>query len=140
MRVLLDTDVVLDFLLACEPFAAAARALFMLIARGACVGYVCGITPINVFYLARKDKDGIEAKQVIGKLLSLVQICEVNRAILEAALALPFSDYEDATQHACAVASGLDAIVTRNLDDYKNATLPVFSPTDFLNYLQSQQP
>jgi predicted nucleic acid-binding protein len=49
-----------------------------------------------------------------------------------------FKDFEDAVQHACAIASGLDAIVTRNLRDYKDATLPTFSPPDFLNKLRSE--
>jgi predicted nucleic acid-binding protein len=139
MRVLLDTDVVLDFLLAREPFAAAASALFMFHARGTFVGYVCGITPINVFYLTRKDKGGAEAKQVIGELLSLAQVCEVNQAVLNAALALPFADYEDAVQHVSAATAGLDAIVTRNVADYKNATLPIFTPTELIDRLQAQQ-
>jgi hypothetical protein len=54
---------------------------------------------------------------------------------MHAALSLSFSDYEDAVQHASATASGLDAIVTRNLTDYKGATLPVFSPANSLAQL-----
>jgi hypothetical protein len=58
--------------------------------------------------------------------------------VRDEAYKLAFADYEDAVQHASAVANGLDTIVTRDLNDYKNATLPVFSPTDFLNKLKSQ--
>jgi len=138
MRVLLDTDVVLDFLLEREPFDEAASKLFELIAQGACDGYISAITPTNVFYLARKDKGAAPTKQAIGSLLTALRVCPVNQSVLEQALILPFSDFEDAVQHASATASGLDAIVTRNLDDYKHATLPVFSPTDFLNHLKAQ--
>ena len=77
-------------------------------------------------------------RQGIADLLKLVSVCPITQSCLVQALGLPFVDFEDAVQHASAVASGLDAIVTRNLSDYKNATLPVFSPTDFLNKLQSQ--
>src|SRR4051794_34526280 len=122
MRVLLDTDVVLDYLLAREPFAAAAGELFELSARGVCDGYISSITPINVFYLTRKDRGMAKARQAIIDLLTVAQVCPINQAILNDALALPFSDYEDAVQHACAAAAQLDGIVTRNLADYKNAT------------------
>ena len=47
-------------------------------------------------------------------------------------------DYEDAVQHASAFESGLDAIITRNVKDYKNARLPIFTPDDFLQHLKSQ--
>ncbi len=139
MRVLLDTDVVLDYLLEREPFAEPAGQLFELIAQGVCDGYVSGITPINVFYLGRKDKGIVKAREAVGYLLTAVRVCPVNHAVLNEAFALPFADYEDAVQHASATASRLDAIVTRNVSDYKNATLPVFAPADFLNHLANQQ-
>ena len=137
MRVLLDTDVVLDFVLEREPFVEAAGALFELIARGVCDGYISAVTPLNVFYIGRKLKGAAQTKQSISDLLAAVRVCPVDGDILHHALALPFADYEDATQYACATANGLDAIVTRNLDDYKNVSLPVFSPTDFLDHLKS---
>jgi predicted nucleic acid-binding protein len=138
MRVLLDSDVVLDFVLERKPFVEAAGELFELIAQGACDGYISGITLINVFYITRKAKGIDKARQAVSDLLTAFQISPITHMILEDALALPFTDYEDAVQHASATASNLDAIVTRNLDDYKNATLPVYSPLDFLNQLKAQ--
>jgi predicted nucleic acid-binding protein len=138
MRVLLDSDVVLDFVLEREPFVEAAGELFELIAQGACDGYVSGITPINVFYVMRKATGVDKARQAIGDLLIAFQVCPITHTILKDADALPFTDYEDAVQHASATAGNLDAIITRNLDDYKNATLPVYSPLDFLNQLKAQ--
>jgi predicted nucleic acid-binding protein len=140
MRVLLDTDVVLDFLLERTPFAEAAAELFEMIALGTCDGHVAAITPVNIFYIARKTHGGEEARRGVAALLRVVRVCPVDNLILSLALASPIGDYEDAVQHACAVASGLDAIVTRNLGDYENATLPVFSPAAFLTRLKSQQP
>ena len=139
MRVLLDTDVILDYLLEREPFAQTARELLELNAQGIFDGYISGITPINVFYIARKIIERDKLKQVLNDLLVAVRVCPITHAVLSQALTLPFNDYEDAVQHASATANHLDAIVTRNLDDYKNATLPVFSPTDFLNPLTRPQ-
>ncbi|HMF56183.1 MAG TPA: PIN domain-containing protein [Pyrinomonadaceae bacterium] len=140
MRALLDTDVVLDVVLARAPFAKIAAELLDLNEQGLFEAYISGITPINIFYIARKARTSGDLKQAIRELLLSVRVCPIDHSILATALATPFSDYEDAVQHASAVASQLDAIVTRNLDDYKNATLPVFSPTDFLNKLKSESP
>jgi predicted nucleic acid-binding protein len=138
MRVLLDSDVVLDFLLEREPFFEVAGELFELIAQGACGGYVSGVTPVNVFYLMRKAKGIDKARRAVSDLLIVVRVCPLTQAVFEAAFALSFTDFEDAVQHASAASAGLDAIVTRNLNDYKNAALPVYSPADFLNQLKAQ--
>lgn len=139
MRVLLDTDVILDFLLERMPFFPAASELLELNANGTFDAYISSITAINVFYIGRKVVGAIKIRQGIDDLLRLVRVTAVDRASLIQALALPFTDYEDAVQHTSASAAGLDAIVTRNLSDYKNSTLPAYSPADFLNHLKHQQ-
>lgn len=138
MRVLLDTDVILDFLLERGPFFEAASELLELNANGTFDAYISGITPINVFYIGRKIVGAPKIREGIADLLKLVRIGSVTQESLEEALGLPFADYEDAVQHAVATSSGLEAIVTRDLGDYKNATLPVFSPPDFLNKLRTE--
>lgn len=139
MRVLIDTDVALDLLMARAPFNKAAVELFELNEQGKFEGYVSASTPLNAFYIARKVKGDEGARRAIRQLLAEVRVCPITHAVLNDAFALPFTDYEDAVQHASATASGLEAIVTRNLGDYKNATLPIFAPADFLNHLKAQQ-
>lgn len=138
MRVLLDTDVVLDVVLAREPFAQESTQLFRLHEQGKIDVYIAAITPINVFYITRKIKGGHVARQAIESLLGSFAVCPLSHSLLDEAYKLAFADYEDAVQHASAIANGLDAIVTRDVYDYKNATLPVLSPTDFLKKLKSQ--
>ena len=135
MRVLLDTDVVLDYLLEREPFAQTAGKLLELSAQGTFDAYISGITPINIFYIARKVMERDKLRLTLNDLLLAVRVCPITHDVLRQALALPFADYEDAVQHVSATASSLDALVTRNLSDYQTATLPVFSPTDLLNQL-----
>lgn len=137
MRVLLDTDVVLDLLLDRAPFIDAASALWELNEQGRFEAYISAITPINVFYIARKIKSSDVARQAVNELLAAMRVCRLDHDIMQRALTLPFADYEDAVQHESAKASQLDAIVTRNIDDYRSATLPVLSPTDFLSQLKS---
>jgi predicted nucleic acid-binding protein len=137
-RVLFDTDVTLDLVLDREPFAEAAASVFKLHERRRIEGYVSAVTMVNVFYVTRKIKGHELARQAVGELLAGLNVCPTDLSVLQEAHHLPFTDYEDAVQHACATVAGLDAIVTRNLADYKNATLPVYSPTDFLGHLSLQ--
>ena len=138
MRVLFDNDVVLGYVLQRSPFNIEANELFMRLGRNEFAAYIAAITPINVFYVVRKEKNKTVAFQAVADSLSSFHICLANKKVLQNALLLNFSDYEDAVQHACAEAENLDAIVTRNLSDYKNATLPVYSPQDFLNLLKTR--
>ncbi len=139
MHVLLDTDVVIDFLMAREPFAQRAREIFELNAQRKIECYIASITPLNVFYVARKSLNLKGRLEIIRQLLLQVKVTPIGHEILLRAFDFGFSDYEDAVQYACAEADGLEAIVTRNVDDYKNAKLPVFTPDDFLQHLKSQQ-
>lgn len=132
MRVLLDTDVVLDLYLDREPFAEQAEKIWQANERGVFAGYVAAITPVNLFYIARKLRGAATARQAVTALLAALRVCPVDLGALKEALALPFKDYEDAVQHASAEASGLDAIVTRNGEDYAGARLAVMSPVEFV--------
>ena len=136
MRVLLDTNVVLDFVLERAPHFEAAAELFDLIAAESFRGFVSGITPINVFYVGRKFVGSEKARERVRDLLIVLEVCPITAAALTSALALPFKDYEDAVQYASAVESRLDAIITRDVGDYQNSILPVFAPIEFLQHLK----
>jgi predicted nucleic acid-binding protein len=140
MRVLLDTDVILDVITARIPFTEEAAELLDLGEKGVFEPYISALTPLNVFYIAHKAMSSANLRAAIKELLQVAKVCPLNDAVLNAAFALPFSDYEDAVQHCCATTEGLDAIVTRNVKDYKNSTLPVFTPSEFLDKIKSQQP
>ena len=137
MRVLLDTDVVLDLLLDRAGFADNAAAIWKANEQGQIDAYISAITPVNVFYIARKIKGTEKARQAVAELLAAFHVCTLDYATLQAALSLPMTDYEDAVQLASAVSQQLDAVITRNVDDYKNATLPVLTPSEFLTRLTS---
>ena len=139
MRVLLDTDVVLDVILAREPFAKDAVKLLDLAETGSFEAYISAITPLNIFYIARKAKAVRDPREAIHLLVHKVGICPVDESVLCTAFAVRFLDYEDAVQYVGAVAEGLHAIVTRNEHDFKNSVLPVYTPDGFLQYLKSDE-
>jgi predicted nucleic acid-binding protein len=140
MRALIDTDVVLDLLLKRQPFYSDALLLWQAADQGRFERYVSAITPIKAFYVARKSMGGAAARAVVAQLLGVVRVCTIDDGVLTVANILSMSDYEDAVQVASALASGLDAIVTRNLSDYAAAPIPVFSPAQFLGRLPQANP
>lgn len=137
MRVLLDTDVILDLVLARQPFLVEAKQIFTSIAKNEFEAFALNITIIHVYYFGRKQLGRDATLIELEKLLNLVSICSANASILHKAISSSIKDYEDAVQHECAVAENLDAIITRNTKDYKNSTIDVFSPDDFLQHLQT---
>lgn len=136
-KALLDTDVSLDFILQRQPFFVEADEIFLRCSNGDFEAYVCNITPINIFYIGKKEIGRQPVIQAISDLLTLAKICKADSQILQTALTSPITDYEDAVQHECAVAENLDAIVTRNAKDFKNASIKIYSPVEFLQFLQT---
>lgn len=97
MKVLVDTNILLDFLLQREPFFQDAELLFQALDSGQVVGYVTATTLTDIFYVARRHTRNIElARQAVAKTLTVMAVCPVNRAILESAFASGLADFEDA--------------------------------------------
>jgi predicted nucleic acid-binding protein len=132
MRVLFDTNIILDLFLDRSPFADEAAELWQANADGRIEGFVSAITPVNLFYIARRLKDRSAAFQAVEELLAAMSVCPVDQVTLQTALTLPFIDYEDAVQHAGATGNGVQVIVTRNGKDFVGATVAVLSPAELL--------
>jgi predicted nucleic acid-binding protein len=135
MKVLIDTNIILDLVLDRQPYSIEAKNIWDANSTGLYEGYLSAITPINVHYFVRKFKGAELADQVVQELLDNFKICPLDQLVLQAAKTSPIKDYEDAVQHSSAENSGLTAIVTRNTKDYVQATVTVFSPSDFLHHL-----
>ncbi len=132
MRTLLDTNIVLDLILRRAGFIQDAEAIFRAQDQGKLEAYVSAITPATVYYITRRAVGSAVARQAVADLLTATSVCAVNQSVLKHAVGLPLADYEDAIQLACALADKLDAIVTRDPDDFKGSPIPVFSPAELL--------
>jgi predicted nucleic acid-binding protein len=133
MRVLIDTNVVLDFLQDREPFVDDAAKLFAKIDAGEIEGFISAITITNIYYIIRKASGKIAAQDAIVQILTDLQICAVDKGILEQAIALNFQDFEDAVQCACGIANEVDAIITRDISGFVNAGILVIAPGELKN-------
>jgi predicted nucleic acid-binding protein len=133
MRILIDTNVVLDFLQQREPFVEDAAKLFEKIDAGEIEGFIAATTITNIYYIVRKAAGIVAAQDAITQILTDLYICPVDRSVIEQAIALNFRDFEDAVQYACAIAHGLNVIVTRDVSGFVSGEIPVVSPGELEN-------
>jgi len=138
-KALLDTNVVLDYLLKRQPFAAAAFELFGRIDAGEVVGALGATTVTTIHYYLRKFAGAKVALDCIGALLERFKVAAVDGAVLRDAHVADFSDFEDAVLHAAAAFDGCSAIITRNAADFRKAKIPVYSPDEFLALLRARK-
>jgi predicted nucleic acid-binding protein len=137
VRVLIDTNIVLDYLLERDPFLQDAEALFDAIDAEKVIGHVTATTLTDIFYIARRQTRSTElARQAISNILASMVICPVNRAILEDAFTSGLPDFEDAIQICCATSQSLDAILTRDIQGFTSSAIPVLSVRQLLDRLQ----
>jgi len=132
VKVLFDTNVVLDVLLDRDPHVRVAAKLFALVDNGLVEGSICATTVTTIYYIAAKSFGRARAHNLVHDLLAVFTVAPVDRDVLDRAVDLGFDDFEDAVVHEAARASGMAAIVTRDGAGFANATLPVFDPPELL--------
>jgi predicted nucleic acid-binding protein len=132
MRVLLDTNVILDALLGRVPWDAEAVAIFEANRVDAIAAHVTASSLTDVFYVARKLADRQRAWDAVAVCLDQLAILAVTLSELQLAMSGPGTDLEDNLQIACASIAGLDAIVTRDPNGFATSPVPVFSPAELL--------
>jgi predicted nucleic acid-binding protein len=139
MRVLLDTNVILDVLGNRAPFAAASQAVWDRITTGQVQASVAAITPTTVFYVLAKQVGKAQARRMLGDLLTTFSVCPVDGVVLKLASARPMLDFEDAVVDAAAELAGIPTIVTRNGSDFAGSTRRIVDPDSFVQALDQQQ-
>lgn len=130
LRILIDTNVVLDQLLQREPWHSQAQEVWQARDIRRIVAYVPASVLTDIFYLARRQVGIGGAHAAVARCLSQFGLIEVNRALLKEALAMPGADFEDNVQIACAQRARLDLIVTRDLAGFRDSPIPAVEPSE----------
>ncbi len=136
MKILFDTNVVLDVMLDRDPFAEPASRLMSLVESGKISGLLGATTVTTIRYLATKVMGPVKAQNQITDLMMLFEIAAVNRSVIEDALVVKFSDFEDAVLYQAARHAGVEAVVTRDLKGFKQSKIPVYNPEEMLNVFE----
>lgn len=133
MKVLIDTNVIIDALTSREPWNESAEKIFIMAANHMMDMYITASSATDIYYLVRKYLHSADqAKRVMEKLYSLVGILTVSGAECIDALASSIGDYEDAVVERVSVKADMDYIITRNVKDYQQGMMKTISPDDFI--------
>jgi predicted nucleic acid-binding protein len=131
--VLIDTDVLLDFYLDRKPFSDHSLQLFLKCEQKQCRAYVTPVIVANTYYILRRHATHHFVIERLQVLLNTIHVLAMDQKQVLAALDAKFTDFENALQYFSAVNSNkIDAIITRNIKDFKKSALPVFTPNEFL--------
>jgi len=133
MKILVDTNIIIDTLTGREPFRESAEQIFMLAANQIEDIYITASSATDIYYLVRKHLHNTEqSKNTMSKLYQLFGILDVTANDCQDALLLDMKDYEDAVISCCAKRNQMDYIVTRNMKDYEHSKVKVLLPEDLL--------
>lgn len=131
-RLLFDLNVVLDVLFDRRPHVEAAAGLWAAIERGEAEGMIAAHGVTTLHYLVARAASPVFARRCVADVLTVFAVAPVDAKVLSDALALEFTDFEDAVCAAAASANQCQAIVTRDRRGFKKARLPALTPAEAL--------
>lgn len=132
MRILIDTNVILDVLCARPEFLKDSSTVWKYCEVGKVEGYVSALSLPNIVYILRKELTPERTKEIIDQLFLIFNIDDLRSDDLKKSAAMQTSDYEDALQMICASRIKADFIVTRNIRDFLQSPVPAVKPSEFL--------
>jgi len=137
-KVLIDTDVLMDFFFDRKPFAKYATELINLCAEKKVEGLTTPVIIANVYYLLRKTANHSIIVEKLKQLLTIIEIVSIEKNAVLDALNSDFKDFKDALQNFSAVENGeIKIILTRNLKDFKKSELGILTPETYLKGIAS---
>ncbi len=135
MKVLIDTNVIVDVALEREPFYAESDRILTFVEEGEIQGYVSASTFSDLYYIIRRDKGRDWTLEFLRQLATFCQVATVDNSVISIALTCNFKDFEDAIQYSSAVINLIDAIVTRNPRDFPVNTPRIVTPNQLIQEL-----
>ena len=137
-RILIDTDVILDFFFDRQPFSEFAVKIFSFCESKQIQGFVTPVIYSNTYYILRQTAKHDKVIEKLTQLLSITDVLLMDRNVVHQALISKFKDFEDALQNFSAINDGtIDVIVTRNIKDFKKSEIGVLTPESFVKTIHA---
>lgn len=133
MKVLIDTNVLIDYMTHREPFFDEAKKIIGLCAENKIKGYIAAHSITDSFYIMRKYPLDI-SRSLLNEMCRVMSVVGIDdKRLISAVNNLRFDDIEDCLQSVCAESCGAEYIITRNLDDFKGSEIAAISPSQFIS-------
>jgi predicted nucleic acid-binding protein len=138
-KILIDTDVLLDFYFDRLPFSHEAAEILMYCEEKIIEGYVTPVIISNLYYILRKTASHEKVLMQLSNLLEIIHISQIPKEVILETINSEFKDFEDALQNFSAENENINILVTRNIKDYKKSKITITTPTVYLNSLINLQ-
>lgn len=133
-KILIDTDVILDFFFDRQPFSEFATTIISWSEKKKIEGFITPVICRNVYYLLRQNARHGKVIEKLTQLLTIVDVIQMDRQVIKSALTSDFNDFEDALQNFAAIHQGdINVILTRNIKDFKKSKIGVMTPENYIN-------
>ena len=133
MRVLLDTNIILDYLGANKGFTEDSEKVFNLADKRKDIKFVSSSAITDILYVLRRAvKDRNLVRRKYESFREKISILSVTEKDIDIAFSRDWKDFEDAVQYTVAESNGVDCIITRNKDDFEEDGIPCYSPQEFV--------
>ena len=132
MILLINANIILDVLMNRQEFVKDSSMIWKLCETNQMKGYVSSLTFANMMYIMRKELTPEKINEVFRKLKLIFEFADFNSTVLEKAVNMKWTDFEDAVQSAIAEQIDADYIITRNVRDFTKSKVIAFTPTELL--------
>ena len=132
MRLLIDTNIVLDVLLKREPHFKNSAAVWKLCETDRAEGFITTLSFANLVYIMRKELSPTQIQDVLNRMQLIFRFADFTASSLLQAAELQWDDFEDAVQSVIAEQINADCIITRNVRDFRNSKIMAFTPAELL--------
>ncbi|MBR1862640.1 MAG: PIN domain-containing protein [Ruminococcus sp.] len=133
MKVLIDTNIILDFLTQRQPYYESAERIFKMCSEKTLDGCIAAHSIMNSFYILRKTYSALERREMLKNICEITSVIGIDRSKLIRAMDnIEFKDMEDCLQTECAVSYDAEYIVTRNVKDFTNSAIKALTPDELL--------
>ena len=133
MKVLIDTNIILDVLCKRPAFYEDSAKIFKLCEVKKISGVISALSIPNIVYILRKELDADKTREILDSLMLIFSVADLKADDLKKAADMRFKDYEDAIQSACATRIKANYIVTRNMKDFSESKVTAIKPAELLD-------
>lgn len=133
MKVLIDTNIILDVLCKRPEFYENSAQIFKLCEVKKITGVISALSIPNIVYILRKELDADRTKEVLDNLMLIFSVADLKADDLKKAANMKFRDFEDAIQSACAYRIKANYIITRNIKDFSESKITAIKPSELLD-------
>ena len=139
MKILIDTNIILDVLCDRPELATASSAVWKYCETGRTTGCISALSIPNIVYILRKELTPQKTQEIISQIMTIFDVIDLRTDDIKKAAGMLTSDFEDALQMCCASRIKADYIITRNIRDFKSSRIPVLKPEEFLDILKNDK-